>query len=108
MHICAWFASQVTLFKQCGLPLKALPFRPIEKGAELVYRATSTDEDGVLTEEYWYGTVGLMTKTESHWIKFYDLTDIGGFISEEKHPMIESEYYDRWMFVDSSGCAAQM
>ena len=96
---CVLFSLQVALFKQAGLSLKALPFRPITKGAEIVYRACSTDEDGVLTEEYWYGKVGLMTKTDSHWIRFYSLEDIGGLISEEKHPMLLSDYYDRWMFV---------
>ena len=97
-HVLYLLSPQVSLFTEAGLPFKALPFKAIEKGDKIVYRVPDMDVD-VLVETYWYGTVGLMTKSGSHWIKFYDIED-NSYISEEKHPMFEKDYYDRWMFVE--------
>ena len=90
--------SQVALFKEAGLPLDAIPYKAPETGDSIVVRCTSTEED-MLVEEYWYGTVGLLTKTGT-WIKFYGLgEDNDAFISEEKHKLKLSDYYDTWMLV---------
>ena len=80
-------------------PLRALPFSEIKTGAEVVFKFPYTSEEGVLVDEYWYGKVGLLTKSEWHWIKFMDLED-DSFVSEEKHPFDLAQYYDSWMLVE--------
>ena len=75
-----------------------LRYKAPEKGDSIVVRCTSTDED-MLVEEYWYGVVGLLTKTGT-WIKFYGLgEDSDSFIGEEKHKLKLADYYDTWMLV---------
>lgn len=91
------------LFKASGLPLKALPFKKLEKGDEVVVCVPYTNDDGELVPEYWYGVVSLACMNAS-WIKFYDELDIfketKKHISEEKHKLLEKNYYDTWMRVE--------
>ena len=89
---------QIPLFKEAGLPLRALPFMALKKGDEVVYRIPFTNDDGVLVEEFWYGMVTLCTK-QGTWIKFLDMED-GSKISEEKHITDPTDYYDSWMKVE--------
>ena len=90
------------LFKASGLPLKALPFKKLEKGDEVVVCVPYTNDDGKLVPEYWYGVVSLACANAS-WIKFYDIEDIfketKRHISEEKHKLHQKDYYDSWMLV---------
>ena len=93
--------SQVQLFKDSKFPkpLRALPFSEIKTGAEIVYLAPYTDESDCLVYDYWYGKIGLMTKSSAHWVNFLDLED-GEKICEEKHPFKLADYYDTWMLVE--------
>ena len=103
---------QVELFKEFkfDVPLKALPFKKIEKNDEVVVLSTYTNDEGVLVPEYWYGIVSLVCANAS-WIKFYDVTDDTTDkkvkpISEEKHKLKENEYFDTWMRVEKLAPAA--
>ena len=67
--------AQVVLFKETkfDVPLKALPFRPIEKNDEVVVCVPYTNDDGILIPEYWYGIISVLC-ANACWIKFYDVT----------------------------------
>ena len=63
-----------------------------------------TTDDGVLVDAYWYGIVSVAYANAS-WIKFYEFDDDTSDktikpISHEKHKLIASEYFDRWMLVE--------
>ena len=90
---------QISLFKEAGLPLSALPFTELKKNDKVVYRIPYTNEEGALVEEFWYGVVTLIVKDNQNWIRFLDLED-NSKVSEEKHLMDQSEYFDRWMKVE--------
>ena len=96
--------AQVVLFKETkfDVPLKALPFRPIEKNDEVVVCVPYTNDDGILIPEYWYGIISVLC-ANACWIKFYDVTDDtkkAKPISEEKHKLKPHEYFDTWMLVE--------
>ena len=96
------FPTQVPLFKESGLPLKALPYKKVEKGDKIVYMIPYTNDDGVLIDEYWYGIVSMACANAS-WVKFYDVTDDPKQdkpISEEKHKFNEKDYFNKWMLVE--------
>lgn len=85
-------------FLEAQLPFEALPLsKPIAKSDTIVLRVPSTDEEGCLHEEYWYGVVNMLT-TKGTWIKFFDIEE-GTLISEEKHMLNTCDYYDTWMRV---------
>ena len=103
---------QVELFKvfKFDVPLKALPFKKIEKNDEVVVLSTYTNDEGILVPAYWYGIVSLVC-ANAFWIKFYDVTDDTTDkkvkpISEEKHKLKENEYFDTWMRVEKLAPAA--
>ena len=92
---------QVQLYLEAQLPFKAMPLGEsgISKSDSVVVRVPSTDEEGCLHEEYWYGIVNMLTKSGT-WIKFFDI-ESGDFISEEKHLLKTCDYYDTWMRVSA-------
>lgn len=109
--MCSHSSAQVALFKEQNLPLKALPFRQVQKDDEVVVCVPYTNDDGVLVPEYWYGIVSVACINAS-WIKFYDVNDDTSDkkvkpISHEKHKLKESEYFDTWMLVEKTVPAAQ-
>ena len=91
--MCSHSSAQVALFKEQNLPLKALPFRQVQKDDEVVVCVPYTNDDGVLVPEYWYGIVSVACINAS-WIKFYDVNDDTSDkkvkpISHEKHKLKE-------------------
>ena len=105
----------MALFKEQNLPLKALPFRQVQKDDEVVvcvpYTSDEQGEEGVLVDAYWYGIVSVAC-INAFWIKFYDVNDDTSdkkvrWISHEKHKLKESEYFDTWMLVEKTVPAAQ-
>ena len=95
---------QVALFKETkvDVPLKALPYRPVEKDDAVVVCVPYTNDVGILVPDYWYGKVSLVC-ANAVWIKFYEVTDDtkkAKPISEEKHKLKPHEYFDTWMLVE--------
>ena len=54
------------LFKASGLPLKALPYKTVEKSDEVVVVVPYTNEEGALVPEYWYGVVSAVSVSYTH------------------------------------------
>ena len=82
--------------------MKALPFKKVEVGSEIVICIPYMGDDGTLIPEYWYGVVSNALANAS-WIKFYDVTDDpkkDKHISWEKHKLLEKDYFDKWMLVE--------
>jgi hypothetical protein len=92
---------QVALFKEASqlFHFKAIPYEKLKSGDKVVVCAATADDCTMeMVDEYWYGIVGLITKS-GIWIKFYDVLS-DEFIQEEKHCLKLADYYDRWMRVE--------